>query len=200
MELTFQEQQFDFKDKLTSDDVIEKINELLQENYYFSHFIADGTEIYEDHENYLIVNLGRIEKLEVIVKTEKEFLNDVLLSTLEYLQRAKPELVALPISFYENPTVETHKEFEKLLEGLQWLDEMLTIIGNSNDRPKSWELYLNLSQKIKTEIINLGDAVENSDNVLTADVIQYEFLPIFEELELLVEKSIDSEGTRYDLS
>jgi len=200
MELLFQQQQFNFEHTPASDEVIEKINELLKESYYFSHFIADGTEVYEDHENYLIVNIGRIEKLEVIAKTEKEFINDVLLSAQEYLKRAKPELATLPEGFYANPTADTYASFEQLLGGLQWLDEMLSIVGSSNERPKGWEQYMGLSETMKSEIANLGEAVENSDNVLVADIIQYELISIFEELELAIGTTIDTVGTRYDFS
>lgn len=200
MELLFQQQQFNFEQTATSGEVIEKINELLKESYYFSHFIVDGIEVYEDHENYLIINLDRIEKLEVIAKKEKEFINDVLLSAEEYLKRAKPELAALPEGFYANPTTDTYASFDQLLGGLQWLDEMLSIVGSSYEHPESWEKFIGLSETMKSEIANLGEAVESSDNVLVADIIQYELIPIFEELELAIGTAIDTEGQRYDLS
>lgn len=200
MELVFQEQHIEFNQIPSSDEVITKINDLLNENYYFSHFIADGTEIYEDHEAYLNVNLDRIEKLEVIAKTEKEFLNDVLLSAEDYLKRAKPELVALTEGFYSNPTAGTHTSFSQLMDGLQWLDEMLALIIGSNERPPNWKIYSELAQTMQEEIAQLGEAVENSDNVLTADIIQYELTPIFEQLETAIGESIDTAGTRYDLS
>jgi len=145
MKLIFQEQQFKFDKTPSSDEVVEKINELLKENYYFSHFIVDGIEIYEDHEDYLTVNLDRIEKLEVIAKTEKEFLNELLLSAEDYLKRAKPELASLPDGFYSNPSPEIRSSFSQLMEGLQWLDEMLSVIDKSNERPTDWDLCMGLS-------------------------------------------------------
>jgi len=183
MELIFQEQQFEFDKTPSSDEVVAKINELLKGNYYFSHFIADGTEIYEDHEDYITVNVDRIEKLEVIAKTENEFLNDILLSAEEYLKRAKPELASLPDGFYSNPSPETRSNFSQLMEGLKWLDEMLLVIDKSNERPVDWNQCMELSQSMKQEIVNLSEAVDNSDNILIADIIQYEFIPIFESLE-----------------
>ncbi|WP_338655520.1 hypothetical protein V6B14_04940 [Sporosarcina psychrophila] len=200
MELVFQEQQIKFNKTPFSDEVIETINGLLDEKYYFSHFIADGTEIYEDHEAYLNINLDRIEKLEIIAKTEKEFLNDLLLSAEDYLERAKPELAALVDGFYSNPTAETHTNFGQLMDGFQWLDEMLPLIVNSKERPPNGEMYIELTQTLRTEIAQLEEAVENSDNVLIGDIIQYELLPIFEQLETIIGESIDMVGTRYDLN
>jgi len=200
MELIFQEQQFEFDKTPSPDEVVAKINELLKENYYFSHFIADGTEVYEDHENYLTVNVDRIEKLEVIAKTEKEFLNEILLSAEDYLKRAKPELASLPDGFYSNPSSEVRSSFSQLMEGLQWLDGMLLVIDKSNERPADWNQCMELSQSMKEEIVNLSDAVDNSDNILIADIIQYEFIPIFESLETEIGKTIDTVGMRHDLS
>jgi len=200
VELVFQEQQIEFNEIPSSDEVITKINDLLEGNYYFSHFIADGTEIYEDHEAYLNVNLDRIGKLEIIAKTEKEFVNDILLSSEDYLQRAKPELAVLVDGFYANPTTETHTSFGQLMDGLQWLDEMLALIVNSNERPPNTELYTELAQTLQGVIVQLGEAVENADNVLIADIIQYELAPIFEQLQEETGKTIDTVGIRHDLS
>lgn len=200
MELTFQEKKFEFNTTTSPDEVVAKINELLKENYYFSHFIVDGIEIYEEHEEYLIVNVDRIEKLEVIAKTEKEFLNDILLSTEDYLKRAKPELASLPDGFYSNPSPGVRSSFSQLMEGLQWLDEMLLVIEKSNERPMDWDMCMELSESMKAEIVNLSEAVGNSDNILIADIIQYEFIPLFESLETEVGKIIDTVGTRHDLS
>lgn len=200
MELVFQEQQIEFKKIPSSDEVIMKINVLLQKDNYFSHFIADGTEIYEDHEVYLNVNLDRIEKLEIIAKTEKEFMNDILLSAEDYMKRAKPELVALTDGFYSNPTAETHTSFSQLMDGLQWLDEMLALLADSNERPPNGEMYAGHTQTLQTGIAQLGEAVENSDNVLIADIIQYELIPIFEQLETVIGETIDTVGTRHDLN
>lgn len=200
MELIFHEQQFDFNKKPSPDEVVAKINDLLKSNYYFSHFIVDGTEVYEDHENYLIMNIDRIEKLEVIAKTEKEFMNDILLSTEDYLKRAKPELASLPDGFYSNPSPEIQASFGQLMEGLQWLEEMLAVVEKSKECPDGWDRCMDLSQSMKDEIVSLSEAVENSDNVLIADIIQYEFIPLFESLEIEIGNIIDAVGTRHNLS
>lgn len=200
VELVFQERQIEFSEIPSSDKVITKINDLLDVNYYFSHFIADGTEIYEDHEAYLNVNLDRIEKLEIIAKTKKEFLNDILLSTEDYLKRAKPELVALTDGFYSNPTAETHTSFSLLMDGLQWLDGVLELIVNGDERPPNGEMYAELTQTLRAGIVQLGEAMENSDNVLIADIFQYELTPTFDQLEATIGETIDTVGTRNDLS
>jgi len=200
VELIFQEQKVEFNTTPSPDEVVAQINELLKENYYLSHFIADGIDIYEDHEDYLLVNVDRIEQLEVIAKTEKEFLNDLLLLTEDYLKRAKPELDSLPDGFYSNPSPESRIRFIQLMEGLQWLDEMLAVIDKSHERPANWHTCMELAQSIQTEIVNLSEAVENDDNILIADIIQYEFIPIFASIETVIGQTIDTVGTRHELN
>ncbi|WP_438296401.1 hypothetical protein [Sporosarcina sp. FA15] len=52
----------------------------------------------------MTVNLGRVKKLEVVAKIEKEFMNDVLISAEDYLKRAKSEPVVLHEGFSNSPT------------------------------------------------------------------------------------------------
>ena len=200
MKLIIGEQQIVLDKKITSDEVIGKINEYLAEGYYFSHFIVDGVEVFDEHEEYLNLNLDRIRELEVVAKTEKEFMNDVLFSTEDYLKRAKPELSVLATEFTATPTAETWANFEMLLEGAGWLTDMLTVIGDSNERPANWETYVKLSAKLQGELAKLAESVEQEQLGQISDSIQNDLLLIYESLEAEVGKTIDSEGTRENLS
>ncbi|WP_156476082.1 hypothetical protein [Sporosarcina psychrophila] len=55
--------------------------------------------------------------MEVVAKTEEEFMNDVLISAGKFLKRAKPELAALPKKFHVKPITKTWTSFEMLLKG-----------------------------------------------------------------------------------
>ena len=200
MKLIIGEQRIVLGKKTSQDDIIEKINEYLANGYYFSHFIVDGTEIFDEHEEYLNLNLDRIKELEVIAKTEKEFMNDVLLSTEVYLKRAKPELVTLATEFTVKPTAETWTNFEMLVGGAGWLIDMLAVIVDSNERPTSWEAYVKLSTALQAELVKLIEAVEKEQLVHISNSIQNEIMLIFTSLEEEVGKTIDSEGTRENLS
>lgn len=199
MELIFQERTMTL-DNPTAADIVENINELLSEQYYFIHFIADGTEIYEDHETYLEQHLTQLSRLEIVAKTVQQFVNDLLLSTESYIQRALPELAILSEAFYDSPTTEAWGQLSDLLEGLQWMDAMLMAIGRSTAVPSNWQAYLNVSTAIQKEIRNLGEALDNEDHVLIGDILQYELIPQFETLQSEVTTTIDNEGTRYDLN
>ena len=187
VELIFKQQTIQLDNTSSPENIITEINTVLEKGYYFSHFIADGAEVYENHEQYLEQYANQIKELEVIAKTEKEFVNDLLLPSLAE-------------AFYDNPTQETWTRLEDFLGGLQWFDEMLMVIGKSEAVPVNWTSYLEKSSKMQEEISNLLEAMKNEDNILIGDIIQYELLSNFEVFDVEIKKTIDSEGTRYDLS
>lgn len=200
MKLIFLQQIIKFNIKPTTENVFEKINGLLSKDYYFSHFIADGIEVHEGHEEYLNQNIKEIENIEIIAKTVKEFVNDILLSAESYINRATPELGTLSEEFFDNPNADSWSRFSQLIEGLQWLTDMLTLIGDSNGKPLNWARYVEVSNDMKGILKNLEEALQNEDHVLIGDLIQYEIIENFKALGEEIQKSIDVEGTRYDLS
>jgi len=200
VELIFQQQTIKFDIKPTTENIIEKINELLSKDYYFSHFIADGIEVLESHEDYLNQSINEIERIELIAKTVKEFVNDILLSAEAYINRATPELGTLAEEFYDNPNADSWSRFSQLIEGLQWLTDMLSLIGDSNGKPLNWAEFIEVSNEMKGILKNLEEALQNEDHVLIGDLIQYEIIENFKALGEEIQKSIDVEGKRYDLS
>lgn len=200
MELIFQEQLIQLSAPVTAEEVVEKINGLIEDGYYFSHFVADDQEVYENHEEFLNLYISTIKRLEIVAKTVKEFTNDILLSAESYIERAKPSLSLLSEEFYNNPTSETWGQFDQLLEGLQWLHSMLTILTEREEKLYNAATYEEISINLQEELENLGEAVENEDFVLIGDIIQYEILPNYEALQEATQSTIDTEGIRPNLN
>ncbi|GEN82992.1 hypothetical protein SLU01_13040 [Sporosarcina luteola] len=200
MKLIIGEQQFEYTGQPTAEDVIERINENLAKGLYFSHFVADGKEIYDEHEEFLERKLGEIEELHVIIKTEKEFMNDVLLSAEEYLKRAIPEVRVLADEFNRVPTGDTWDRFELLVGGAGWLNDMLQVVSNSEERPTNWKTFHELTSSLQAEVSKLGKAVEKKKNGEIATILKKGFFPIFEQLEKKFGETIDSEFVRKNLN
>lgn len=184
----------------SAEQIIEKMNEMLDEEHFFSHFIANGIEIYEQHESYLAERAPEIQKLEVIVKTVHEFINELLLSSEAYISRAKPELNHLADEFYQNPSSSTWEKLIQLLEGIQWLNQMIITIDQTKKHPKNWDEYLKVMASVQPELETMEGAIQKNDSVLVADMIQYEIQPFFEALEKEIQTTIDTEGYRHDLN
>lgn len=200
MKIIFKEEVIQFDTLPTVEVMINKINQLLDDNYYFSHLIIDDKEVFDDPEQYLQDYLSEIKELEIVAKTAKEFTNDVLLSAEEYIERAKPQIDSLADDFYQNPTSESWHKFTYLLEGIQWINQMIQTIDTAKEKPNNWMNYLKINNTLDLELKNMEEAIENNDSVLIADLIKYEILSIFESLGSEIQLTIDTEGYRYDLN
>lgn len=200
MKLIIGEQHIEYKGKPSADKVIEQINEYVTEGQYFSHFIADGAEIYDEHENYLEQNIGTIQELQVMIKTEKEFVNDIILSAEEYLSRAIPEVKELVGDFQNGPTGETWERFDMLLGGIGWLNDMLELVYNSAERPSNYEAFSKLQAGLQEGLSNLEKAVESERNEQISSVVKADILVVFEGLKETIKKTIDAELVRDHLN
>lgn len=200
MKLIIGEQHIEYKEKPAADEVIERINESLTEGFYFSHFISDGVEVYDEHEEFLESNLDEIKELEVVIKTEKEFMNDVVLSAEEYLQRAIPEVSALADEFSRVPNRDTWDRFDMLLGGMEWLNDMLKVVCKSDERPSNWETYHKLTSNMQAEVSKLGKAVEKKKSGQISTIVKGGLLPIFGQLEKEFGETIDTEFVRKNLN
>lgn len=200
MELIFKNQTVQFAELTSVEEVMEKIYELLADQYYYSHLIVDGKEIYEQLESFLIESLESISIIELVVKTVRDFVDEVLIMAKNYLTDAIPEMTSLSDGFYQNPSSEHWSEFSNMLEGMQWLNQTINLIDKSKVRPANWNECIKLAAEFEMELKNLEQAVVNIDSVLIADIIQYELLPVYEALLVEVNTTIDTEVTRNDLN
>ncbi|AOV08509.1 hypothetical protein [Sporosarcina ureilytica] len=200
MKLLFQEQIIEVEQNSTMEDIIEKVNVLLGNQFYFSHLVADGQEITEAPEEYLLRHLTDITELEIIAIGAKQFVNDLLLSAEEYVARAIPHLTDLTDAFYHNPSKENWMGLIELFEGVQWLASMITAVDQSIVRPTNWDAVMEPAIELQNELGTLEEALENTDTVLVADILQYEILPVFETFAEEIKIAIDTEGMRHDLN
>ncbi|MEK5071466.1 hypothetical protein [Sporosarcina sp. FSL K6-1508] len=200
MKLLFNEQVIELGQTLLVEEVLEKINAFLQDDFYFSHFIVDGKEVFEDPEAFLNMNSTAIESLEIISVSAKEFINNLLLSAEEYTKRAVPHITTLADEFYNNPSPSSWAELGELFEGIQWLSTMIETVEKSVVRPSNWSEVLTPTLAMQNELKNFEEALKNTDTILIADMLHYEILPVFEALAAEMKITIDTEGTRHDLN
>lgn len=177
-------------------EILEKISET---DLQFSHLVIDGEEVYENYGEYILERLNEVDTVEVVLKTVKELINETLLSTESYIKRAIPEIETIVDEFYQNPSQQTWEKLKQLIEGIQWIAQVILSIDQFEEKLANWEDYLTNLATLQNELPNLLEALQNQDTVLIGDIIQYEILPIFETLQKIVTDTIDNEGTRPDL-
>jgi len=180
--------------------IFAKINEFLEDTgLIFSHLKVDDTEVYTDYYNYLKKRIDRVELVEVEVRTVTEILQDALLTAEEYLERALPETESLAGEFYQGPSGETWTKFQQLLEGVEWLNQLLETIDQNKLKPENWKKYVPVALRFKEELHNLQEALEGRDYVLMGDILLYEITPCLKDFKSIIQKNKAYEGKKDDL-
>ena len=118
-------------------------------------------------------------------------------SAIEYLGRAQPEVEKLGAAFYQGPNEDTWNQFSQLLEGLQWLLEVGTVLESF--RPEQ-QTSAQWGAEFKEKIKLLSEAMANSDHVLLGDLLQYEISPLFSSLDEEFRKILSTEGNIDDFN
>lgn len=196
MQLLFEEEIIELENPVYVEEVIENINYLLGKSYYFSHFIADGKEITEAPESFLLDQAGEINTLEVVAIEAKTFINDLLLSAEEYVTRATPHIKDLSDAFSKKPTSDNWLTLNELLEGIQWLAAMITTVDQSIIRPANWGSVVEQATNLEGKLGSLETALENEDTGGVAEILEDEIQPAFEVFGREITSAIDREGER----
>jgi hypothetical protein len=185
------------------DSLFNRINETLEKSgLYLSHMNIDGIEVYNDYYEYILGKLDGIKSITIEMITLRQWVDNMLLSMKDYVDRIVPETSRLSEQFYQNLNT-AWGEFVQLMEGLQWITSTLNVIDSLSKEKlyyTNWNDFLQLFSSIQQELKDLEDAVQNKDTVLIGDILQYEVKPLLENLQKTVNNTIDNEVKRHDLN
>lgn len=177
-------------EKSIIDNIFQEIDNILEKSdYFFSHLVVDDIEIYEDFNDYFLDNIRNIKEVQVISKTLKELALNIMFSTIDYLNRAIPEINILSNEFYKIPTEQSWSKLSDLLEGVGWIvDSFVTIDTNSRLRDivssyEEWNHYAKDIYSLQELLGELEGAMETQDTVSMGDIISYEISPLFQSMK-----------------
>ncbi len=182
------------------DNVLDKINETVMEsNLVLSHLIVDEHKLYDGFYDYLVENIKHIEEIKVVAKTVIESSHDVILYTMDYIEKMIPKIEILSDEFYNIPDRDSWNKLVGLMEGFNWIiDGFVSIDLNMDLRNivnsyEQWNLYAKDVYLLKETIKGLGKTFKDNDLVTIADILSYEVVPIFENMRGRLERSIGEE-------
>lgn len=198
MELIFQEQRAQFDEQSSAEEMIEQVNTWLEGEYYFSHFTADGTDVFEDPFEYLSGDLSAVGTLEVQTKTKEEFVNDLLVTAEEYLANAKQAVGMLADGFAKGSEPELWANFADFLDGTDWIGQMVKAVNQTNVRPANWDECLKAAAGMEVVLNKMEPFVVNEQPKELAILLKENVIPLFEQLYKEVGQAVDEEGTRPD--
>lgn len=183
MELVYESTKIQFDSIPTIDMIMESMIEMLGEDQFFSHLIVDQQEIYEDPESYLVDCLDEIESIEMKAKNVTEFMNDVLLSALDYSQRAVVALPQLAHDFRQLPSSQNFNDFFHMLEGMEWLHQAVSLVDSFPDEIENRNQYKVISVYLEILAQKIQDAFTLRNYSLIASIIEKELISIYESIE-----------------
>jgi len=171
-----------------------------------SHMIVDGIELYNSYKDYFLDNIEYIEEVKVIALTYEELVADILVSTLEYLERSPSIIEGLANSFYKNPNKESWKDLNDLLGGIGWIINTFSSIdkdkrlGSLVSNYENWNTYA-------AKVVSLGEVLEelevvmsNKDYISLADILSYEIGSLFEEMASILSTFVHRKADLNDLN
>lgn len=179
------------------DEIFEYIEETVEKsNVILSHFEIDGLEIYSNFSEYFLDNIRNIREVNVITRTEKEMYKEILVSTLDYIERAIPEIEILSNEFYKTPTSGMWDKLIQLIEGFNWIIASFSSIDSKYnlkdlvDDYEMWNIYAQDIFALKSLITEIDDIMQSNDLVSLGDILGYEISPLFDKIKETLEKLI----------
>lgn len=177
------------------DTMFDEVNNIVSgTSLIFSHLIIDGVIVYDDYYDYLLDNIRNIEEVIIIVKTAKKISEEVLLSTIDYLDRAIPEIEMLSNEFYKTPSKESWQKLMDLIEGIRWIMDTFVSIDSNGELKnivnsyEEWNLYAKDVYSLQELMMDFEEILRNNDFISTGDILSYEIVPLFKEMKKKLEK------------
>jgi hypothetical protein len=172
----------------------------MEQQMLIKYIVVDGEEIYDDFAEQLIDRLNRVKDIQIVEQTKDEAVQAICVSALDYANRAAPQIELLFKDIYRGATNESWDKLSELFNGIQWLYDTCTALASDWVNLPQSEAFVTYTQAIDQLMPNISLAVENKDEVSIADLIQYEFLPVFNELHDNLQQINDSEVVRNDVN
>lgn len=123
----------------------------------------------------------------------KEFVNDLLLSTEDYVNRALPYIADVADSFTQE---ERWADLADLLEGIHWMTSMSAVIEESIARPTTWAQVTEQMTILENSLPQLEQALVNQDQAEISNILSTTIQEVFEQLSKCIKEIIDREGQR----
>lgn len=200
MQITLLNETFEWDMKNKSlDELFNEIDRKVTDTpYTVSHLLIDGVEVFDDFYTYIEERMDDIEQIEVGVRTFAEFINDLLSSMHQYLERATPELEKLSELFYQRDET-SWEQLQLLIEAVQWIHEAIRTIDSKQQKLPEWNQIVVIAVEMQEQFEPLEEAMVAQDTVLLGDLLQYEWLPIFIKLKTALETVFAQKGEEEDV-
>lgn len=166
-----------------ADQVLLAIQEIInQGSVNLHHIVVDGVTHYDAFESAISDHVRSDSEIVLVEAGSREWLLDLLLTVNHYVGSAEEEVSSLASTFQQGEDQIRWDKFKELLEGIQWLGEAFRLIANSSFK-QSAETFSERNVQLSEFTQGLLTSLEEGDRTLTGDLLQYEILPFFQQLQ-----------------
>lgn len=198
MEVLFQDQTWQVAN--TAPDVEILFNRmaalLVEHKLHISQMTVDGKEIYGDYQEYIMQQLSEIKRIDINVVTIKQFADELIASSYAYCAQAIQQLPQLSTQYYQTPTQETWQQFQSFLEGVEWLTQLIRLIGDLAIPYSNVAVFPEIGLALSQTMSELLEGMEQQDHTTIGDLLQYEILPQIEKLQHELHQITNEEGVQ----
>ncbi len=176
--LNGEEKYYDFKDENLAE-ILNLIGENMEKEIIDEIYVND-VEVNLKYLTDSLIEADDIKSLKINTKKVTTLINNTLQEIDNYLPVLKNGCLDAADLFRNNDFEEANQKYQLILDGIDWYTGTITHIINLLDfenEKKDFENYIILLNDTLSEIIN---AYENKDNILVADILEYELTEIIE--------------------
>ncbi|AZS17586.1 hypothetical protein [Paenibacillus lutimineralis] len=163
---------------------------IYQQRQLIQYVELDGNLYYDGYEQYIIENVNRIKEINICTLSKWESIQDTERSIVEYLDRFIPAGQDASIQFFGEIKAEQHNIFAQFIDGLSWIVSALEFnrilykeVGISQPE------YLTTMDSLDEIISGIYENVQRDDYIAIGDIIQYEIVPLMQEIQKKMKKS-----------
>ncbi|MFD0680768.1 MULTISPECIES: hypothetical protein [unclassified Paenibacillus] len=161
---------------------------------YVQSIVVDEQEVHVPLDDYILEHIETVDRIEIVTVDHKEMVSSLVSEGTDYLARALPSMNQLADRFYQNPDKETWARLDHFLEAIGWFDTILGTLSQVFTEDTNIDTIRN---DLQARLVDFQESLLNQDTVLIADMIIYEFMPLFENLQTSLD-AIKNEVKEYD--
>ncbi|MBY9077601.1 hypothetical protein KIH86_27690 [Paenibacillus sp. HN-1] len=141
----------------------------------------DDNPVFSGYEQIIVNDYRGINRINIITKTKKESIVETELALADYLDRFIPTSRQIADYFYGELSEEQWAEFTQLVEGLSWIVNSLRFLQILHENQEILALQVLQMEALVKE---LGESLERAEYTLTADLLNYEIIPLLEKMKI----------------
>ena len=185
MKIIVQDSTINIDEKTAEESINNIIGDLNNQGLIFSHFIVEGNKHYISSIESFVSDYHKHDKpIELVANTKEQFIIELCIEGNTYVKRVLPILQSFVNKIYIGEEQEGWLLVVDIIDGLEYINNIFTRteLGVRNKK---------ITEKLNNITHQLFEPVDNKDVTLFADITQYELIPLYEEIKLILEQEED---------